>query len=73
MTPDGESSGDSPYGRDAAGRHLGEEFHINRLQLISCRPANLPLRDAPGWNLARCIDVPLAWLASGRLATTGVV
>jgi threonine dehydrogenase-like Zn-dependent dehydrogenase len=61
------------YGRDAAGLHLGEEFHVNQLQLVSCRAESLPLRDAPAWNLARYVDVSLAWLASGRLRTDGIV
>ncbi len=61
------------YGRDAAGLHLGEEFHVNRLNLISARSQSLPLRDAPAWNLARFVDVSLAWLTSGRLRTEGIV
>ncbi|MEA2594077.1 MAG: hypothetical protein QOF01_546 [Thermomicrobiales bacterium] len=61
------------YGRDAAGLHLGEEFHVNRLKLVSARSQSLPLRDAPAWNLARFVDVSLVWLASGRLRTEGIV
>jgi threonine dehydrogenase-like Zn-dependent dehydrogenase len=61
------------YGRDAAGLHLGEEFHVNRLKLVSARAQSLPLRDAPAWNLARLVDVSLAWLGSGRLRTKGIV
>ena len=34
---------------------LGEEFHINRLQLVSVRSQSLPLRDAPGWTLERMV------------------
>jgi threonine dehydrogenase-like Zn-dependent dehydrogenase len=63
----------SYYGRDATGLHLGEEFHVNRLHLVSARSESLPLRDAPAWNLARYVDVSLAWLASGRLRTDGIV
>jgi threonine dehydrogenase-like Zn-dependent dehydrogenase len=63
----------SYYGRDAAGLHLGEEFHVNQLRLISARAESLPLRDAPAWNLARLVDVALAWLACGRLRTDGIV
>lgn len=61
------------YGRDAAGLHLGEEFHINRLQLISARAESLPLRDAPGWTLERIARTTLDWLASGRLDARGIV
>ncbi|HEY7036805.1 MAG TPA: zinc-binding alcohol dehydrogenase [Thermomicrobiales bacterium] len=63
----------SYYGREATGLHLGEEFHVNRLQLVSARAESLPLRDAPAWNLARYVDVALAWLASGRLRADGIV
>lgn len=61
------------YGRDAAGVWLGNEFHRNRLQVISCRAESLPLRDAPGWTLQRLVDVALRWLVSGRLRTDGIV
>ena len=63
----------SYYGRDAAGLHLGDEFHINRLQLVSARAQSLPLRDAPVWTLGRLTEVALGWLASGRLRTEGIV
>ena len=46
------------YGRDATGLYLGDEFHVNRLQLVSARAETLPLRDAPVWDLR----------ADGRLA-----
>ncbi len=61
------------YGGDAPGLRLGEEFHINRLNLISARAESLPLRDAPGWTLARLVETSLAWLVSGRLRTDGIV
>ena len=61
------------YGRDAAGLHLGEEFHVNRLQLVSARAESLPLRDAPGWTLRRTVETTLDWLVSGRLRTAGIV
>jgi len=61
------------YGRDAAGVWLGNEFHRNRLQIISCRAESLPLRDAPGWTLQRLVEVALRWLVSGRLRTDGIV
>lgn len=61
------------YGKDSAGLHLGEEFHINRLNLVSARAQSLPLRDAPAWDLARLVDVSLKWLADGRLRAVGIV
>jgi len=63
----------SYYGRDAAGLHLGEEFHINRLQLISARAESLPSRGAPAWTLERSVNLGLDWLASGRLRADGIV
>jgi threonine dehydrogenase-like Zn-dependent dehydrogenase len=61
------------YGGDAAGLRLGDEFHVNRQQLVSARVESLPLRDAPAWTLERLVDVALRWLASGRLRTEGIV
>ena len=61
------------YGREALGVHLGDEFHVNRLQMISVRAESLPMRDAPGWDLERMVLTSLDWLASGRLRTDGIV
>ena len=61
------------YGGDSAGLRLGEEFHINRLNLVSARAESLPLRDAPGWNLDRLVRTTLDWLTSGRLDARGIV
>jgi threonine dehydrogenase-like Zn-dependent dehydrogenase len=61
------------YGRDAAGLLLGEEFHINRLQLISVRAETLPMRDAPAWDLERLVSLGLDWMASGRIRTDGIL
>lgn len=61
------------YGGDAAGLRLGDEFHVNRLRLLSCRAESLPLRDAPRWTLSRLAQTALRWLASGRLRADGIV
>lgn len=61
------------YGGDSAPLRLGEEFHINRLQLISARAESLPMRDAPGWTLDRMVRTTLDWLASGRLSAEGII
>ncbi|MDP8908716.1 MAG: zinc-binding alcohol dehydrogenase [Chloroflexota bacterium] len=61
------------YGREASGLHLGAEFHINQLALVSVRAQSLPLRDNPGWDLRRLVEVALAWLASGRLRADGIL
>jgi threonine dehydrogenase-like Zn-dependent dehydrogenase len=61
------------YGKDATGLYLGDEFHVNRLNLISVRAETLPGRDAPVWNLQRLVDLALSWLASGRMRTEGII
>lgn len=61
------------YGGDSTGLRLGEEFHVNRLQLISARAESIPSRDAPGWNLDRIARTTLDWLVSGRLSANGIV
>jgi threonine dehydrogenase-like Zn-dependent dehydrogenase len=63
----------SYYGGEATGLLLGEEFHINRLQLVSVRTQSLPLRDAPGWTLDRMVKLGIDWLTSGRLKTDGII
>jgi threonine dehydrogenase-like Zn-dependent dehydrogenase len=63
----------SYYGGDAAGLRLGDEFHVNRQQLVSARVESLPLRDSPAWTLERLVEVALGWLTSGRLRTEGIV
>lgn len=61
------------YGKDATGLYLGDEFHVNRLNLISARAETQPGRDAPVWDLQRLVDLALAWLASGRMRTEGII
>jgi threonine dehydrogenase-like Zn-dependent dehydrogenase len=61
------------YGGGAPDLYLGQEFHINRLSLVSVRAESLPLRDAPGWTLQRLVELALAWLASGKLQTAGML
>jgi threonine dehydrogenase-like Zn-dependent dehydrogenase len=61
------------YGGDSAALRLGEEFHINRLQLVSARAESLPMRDFPAWNLDRLVRTTLDWLATGRLNASGIV
>jgi len=61
------------YGKDATGLYLGDEFHMNRLTLVSARAVTLPLRDAPVWDLQRLVNLALSWLANGRMCTDGVI
>lgn len=63
----------SYYGRDASGLHLGEEFHINQLHLVSVRSESQPLRDAPAWTLGRLVDLGLKWMIDGRIMTEGII
>ena len=61
------------YGRDAAGLYLGDEFHVNRLNLVSVRAESLPGRDAPVWDLQRLVDLAIAWLIEGKIKTEGII
>jgi threonine dehydrogenase-like Zn-dependent dehydrogenase len=63
----------SYYGGEALGVRLGEEFHVNRLSIVSCRAESLPMRDAPGWTLERLAQTALDWLVNRRLQTEGMV
>jgi threonine dehydrogenase-like Zn-dependent dehydrogenase len=63
----------SYYGGEAAGLFLGDEFHVNRLNLVSCRAQSLPMRDFPAWTLARYAAVCEEWLRTNRLRTDGIV
>jgi threonine dehydrogenase-like Zn-dependent dehydrogenase len=61
------------YGGNAAGLQLGDEFHVNRLNLVSARAQSLPLRDAPGWTLDRIARTTLDWLTTGRLRADSII
>jgi threonine dehydrogenase-like Zn-dependent dehydrogenase len=61
------------YGRDASGLNLGEEFHINQLELISIRSESLPMRDAPAWTLERLIELAMKWMIEGLVKTDGII
>ena len=61
------------YGKDATGLYLGDEFHVNRLTLVSARAETLPGRDAPVWDLKRLVDLALSWLVSGRMRADGII
>lgn len=61
------------YGREASGLLLGEEFHINRLNLVSVRSQTLPMRDAPRWTLERMVKLSLDWMIEERIRTGGIL
>ncbi len=63
----------SYYGGEARNLYLGDEFHMNRLRLVSARAQSLPLRDHPGWTYARLVETALRWIAAGRLRTDGII
>lgn len=63
----------SYYGGEAVGLYLGDEFHVNRLTLVSCRSQSLPMRDHPAWTLRRYSELCETWLGEGRLRTDGMV
>ena len=60
------------YAKPASDLYLGEEFHWNAIQLVSCRTVSAPLRDF-GWDHARIVDVVEQLLVSGKLKTDGVI
>ncbi|MGI9253287.1 MAG: zinc-dependent alcohol dehydrogenase [Thermomicrobiales bacterium] len=63
----------SYYGGEAAGLYLGDEFHVNRLNLISCRAQSLPMRDYPAWTLQRYATTCAEWLRTGQLRSDGII
>lgn len=60
------------YGSGASGLNLGDEFHWNAIDLVSCRTVSLPLRDY-GWDHARILTLAETLLRTGRLKHEGVV
>jgi threonine dehydrogenase-like Zn-dependent dehydrogenase len=52
--------------------YLGQEFHRNATNLVSCRSASEPFRDF-GWGSARAQRLAETLVRSGRVRTDGVV
>jgi threonine dehydrogenase-like Zn-dependent dehydrogenase len=61
------------YQGDGAGLRLGEEFHHNRVQLISSQISGVPPHLAPRWSPERLQHVFMAQLATGAVAVGGLV
>jgi threonine dehydrogenase-like Zn-dependent dehydrogenase len=62
------------YQGGAAALRLGEEWHHNRLTLISSMGVwGCPHRDYPAWDRARVHATAVELLASGRLRTDGLI
>ena len=60
------------YGSGAAGLNLGDEFHWNAIDLVSCRTVSLPLRDF-GWDHERIVRLAERLLRTGQLKCEGVI
>ena len=60
------------YAGGAEHLHLGNEFHWNAIQLISCRTVSLPLRDY-GWDHERLVDLAEDLIRSGKVRTDGII
>lgn len=60
------------YDRGASDLNLGDEFHWNAINLVSCRTVSQPLRDY-GWDHARLASLAETLLRTGRLRYEGIV
>lgn len=63
----------SYYGGEATDLYLGDEFHVNRLNIISCRAQSLPMRDHPAWTLGRYAAICEEWLRTDTLRSEGMI
>jgi threonine dehydrogenase-like Zn-dependent dehydrogenase len=52
--------------------YLGQEFHRNATNLVSCRSASEPFRDF-GWGSARAQRLAERLIAAGQVHTDGVI
>lgn len=60
------------YSGGANELRLGEEFHWNAINLVSCRTVSLPLRDF-GWDHERIVDLAETLIRTGRVQHEGIV
>ena len=60
------------YGSGASGLNLGDEFHWNAIDLVSCRTVSLPLRDY-GWDHERILHLAETLLREKKLRHEGVL
>ena len=61
------------YCGEAQGLWLGEEWHMNRLDMVSTRACSDPNRDHPMWDDRRIIDTAFGLLREGALSVDGLV
>lgn len=52
---------------------LGQEFHHNRITLVSARTVSRPFFEVSGWDHQRVEELALRWLTSGKLTADGIV
>jgi threonine dehydrogenase-like Zn-dependent dehydrogenase len=53
--------------------NLGQEFHFNRISLVSARTVSQPFPEVVGWDHRRVESLALKWLTDGTLSAAGVV
>jgi 2-desacetyl-2-hydroxyethyl bacteriochlorophyllide A dehydrogenase len=61
------------YQGDAAGLRLGEEFHHNRVQIVSSQIGGVPLNLATRWDPDRLHEAFLGLMATGAVDPLGLV
>lgn len=61
------------YHGEARGLRLGEEWHMNRLDMISTRACSDPNREHPRWDDGRIRDTAFALIRQRRVKVTGIV
>lgn len=52
---------------------LGQEFHFNRITLVSARTVSQPFPELAGWDHQRVESLALQWLTGGKLCAEGIV
>lgn len=58
---------------NALGLRLDEEFHANRIELISARTVSEPFPELSGWGHQRVEALVTDWLSHGQLSAEGIV
>ncbi len=58
---------------EAKGLRLGEEWHINRISMLSSRAISDPNRDHPMWDSQRIKALSFELLRTGRVKVDGLV
>jgi threonine dehydrogenase-like Zn-dependent dehydrogenase len=53
--------------------NLGQEFHFNRINLVSARTVSQPFPEIAGWDHRRVEALALKWLSDGKLSAKGIV